>query len=152
MWEKYFFLWRNVFFDLRKIGILSKLWVWTWSCLKNEKKHGVKLTMYFSYTNNHRERVCEKEENLGTDLKKIKRFLWFSLYHRLNRLKMFIWAPCAQLYLFAETPSSPAFGLIYEGRYWSAKIDDLSLWPLGLYHLLVIYLSKERQGNRSLYY
>jgi hypothetical protein len=29
----------------------------------------------------------------------------------------------------AETPQctpSPAFGLIYEGRYWSAEIDDFS--------------------------
>ncbi len=25
-------------------------------------------------------------------------------------------------------PLSPAFGLIYEGRYWSAKIDDISLY------------------------
>ncbi len=37
---------------------------------------------------------------------------------------------CAQLFSLAESPQpspSPAFGLIYEGRYWSAKIDDISL-------------------------
>ncbi len=36
-----------------------------------------------------------------------------------------------QLYSMDETPQPPppipAFGLIYEGRYWSAKIDDISL-------------------------
>jgi hypothetical protein len=26
-------------------------------------------------------------------------------------------------------PSPLAFGLIYKGRYWSAKVDDISLWP-----------------------
>ncbi len=34
------------------------------------------------------------------------------------RSPKFIWAPCAQLYSFAETqqtPQPPAFGLIYEG-------------------------------------
>jgi hypothetical protein len=25
----------------------------------------------------------------------------------------------------------PAFGLVLRGRYWSAKIDDISLWPPG---------------------
>ncbi len=37
---------------------------------------------------------------------------------------------CAQLYSFAETPQfppSPAFGRVLRGRYWSAKIDDISL-------------------------
>ncbi len=38
---------------------------------------------------------------------------------------------CAQLFSLAETPQPPspppAFGLKYDGRYWSAKIDDLSL-------------------------
>jgi hypothetical protein len=34
------------------------------------------------------------------------------------------------VYSLAETPQLPpplAFGLIYPGRYWSAKIDDISL-------------------------
>jgi hypothetical protein len=35
-----------------------------------------------------------------------------------------IWAPCAH-----ACPPPPAFGPIYEGRYWSAKIDDISLRP-----------------------
>jgi hypothetical protein len=37
---------------------------------------------------------------------------------------------CVQLYLLAETPQlspSPAFELMLRGRYWSAKIDDISL-------------------------
>ncbi len=37
---------------------------------------------------------------------------------------------CAQLYSWAETPKlppPPAFGLVLRGRYWSAKIDDISL-------------------------
>ncbi len=36
---------------------------------------------------------------------------------------------CAQLFSLTETrnPPPPPFGLIYEGRYWSAKIDDISL-------------------------
>jgi hypothetical protein len=39
---------------------------------------------------------------------------------------------CVQLYSLAETSQlAPAFGLIYEGRYWSAKIDDISLQPSG---------------------
>jgi hypothetical protein len=27
-----------------------------------------------------------------------------------------------------QPPPPPAFGLVYEGRYWSAKIDDISLY------------------------
>ncbi len=37
---------------------------------------------------------------------------------------------CAQLHSLAETPQSPrtpAFGLDIRERYWSAKIDDISL-------------------------
>jgi hypothetical protein len=45
----------------------------------------------------------------------------------------FIWAPyCAQLYSLAETPqlpSSPHLGSYKKGRYWSAKIEDISLKP-----------------------
>jgi hypothetical protein len=44
----------------------------------------------------------------------------------------FIWAPYTQLYALAETqqnPPPPAFGLIYQGRYWLAK-NDISLWSL----------------------
>ncbi len=39
---------------------------------------------------------------------------------------------CAQLYSLAETPllrPPPALGLVLWGRYWSAKIDDISLLP-----------------------
>ncbi len=39
---------------------------------------------------------------------------------------------CAQPYSLAEAPQSPpppAFGLDIRGRYWSAKIDDISLYP-----------------------
>jgi hypothetical protein len=35
-----------------------------------------------------------------------------------------------QLYSLAETqqlPPTPSFGLVLRGRYWSAKIDDISL-------------------------
>ncbi len=43
-----------------------------------------------------------------------------------------LWAPCAQL---AETPQPPPspYPRIWahmRGRYWSAMIDDISLWPL----------------------
>ncbi len=44
-----------------------------------------------------------------------------------------IWAPCAQLYSLAETPKthlpSPGIWAYIRGRYWSAKRDDISLWP-----------------------
>ncbi len=56
-----------------------------------------------------------------------------SAMHLKHRLNMeFIWAPLPQLYSLAETPANPppptpAFGL--RGRYWSGKIDDISLWP-----------------------
>ncbi len=43
---------------------------------------------------------------------------------------------CAQLYSLAETPKSPpttAFGLVLRGRYWSEKIDDISLLPPWVY-------------------
>ncbi len=36
----------------------------------------------------------------------------------------------AQLFSLAESPQSrpfPAFGLVWEGRYWSIKIGDISL-------------------------
>ncbi len=61
---------------------------------------------------------------------------WIGPMHRLN---MELDLPslfglhatwCAQLYSLAETPHlhpPPAFGLMYEGRYWSANIDDISL-------------------------
>ncbi len=47
---------------------------------------------------------------------------------------------CAQLYSLAETPHppgpppppSPRIGTPIRGRYWSAKIDDISLQPHGL--------------------
>ncbi len=43
---------------------------------------------------------------------------------------MFIWAPCAQLYSLAETPQPLPSHRIWShirGRYWSAKIDNISL-------------------------
>ncbi len=43
---------------------------------------------------------------------------------------MFIWAH-AQPYSLAETPQPPPPPTAYEGGYWSAKIDDISLWPSG---------------------
>jgi hypothetical protein len=51
---------------------------------------------------------------------------------------------CAQLYSLAETPQlppPPAFGLALRGRYWSAKIDDISFtvtpWaPTPICHLI----------------
>ncbi len=56
------------------------------------------------------------------------------LNRRLNMeldLQKFIWAPCAQLYSSAETPQlpppSPRIWAHIRGRYWSAKIDDISL-------------------------
>ncbi len=49
------------------------------------------------------------------------------------RSPKFVRAPCAQLYSLAETPQPPP-PLIWtriRGRNWSAKIDDISSWPLG---------------------
>ncbi len=36
-------------------------------------------------------------------------------------------------WLRPRNPPLPAFGFIYEGRYWSAKIDEISLKPPGAY-------------------
>ncbi len=45
------------------------------------------------------------------------------------RSPKFIWAPCEQLYSLAETPPSPSrIWAHIRGRYWSAKVDDISLW------------------------
>jgi hypothetical protein len=46
----------------------------------------------------------------------------------------FIWTPCAQLYLLAAAtpqplPSPRIFWAHIRRRYWSAKIDDISLRP-----------------------
>ncbi len=67
--------------------------------------------------------------------------------HRLNmELDLPIWAPCAKLYSLAETPQPPpssAFGLIYEVRFWSAKLDDISLWsPSGTEPIIIGSLMK----------
>jgi hypothetical protein len=44
------------------------------------------------------------------------------------RSPKFIWAPCAQLYSLAETPQPPPrIWAPIRGRYWSAKIEDISL-------------------------
>jgi hypothetical protein len=44
------------------------------------------------------------------------------------RYPKYIWAPCAQLYSLAETLHPPPPHLdSYRGRYWSVKIDDISL-------------------------
>jgi hypothetical protein len=43
---------------------------------------------------------------------------------------MFVWSPvhsCTHWLRPRNSPSPPAFGLIYEGAYWSAKIDVTSL-------------------------
>ncbi len=48
------------------------------------------------------------------------------------RSPKFIWAPCAQLYSLAEPLPPPPLHRIWahiRGRYWSAKIDSISLWP-----------------------
>ncbi len=50
--------------------------------------------------------------------------------HRLNM--EFILAPCAQLHSLAKTPQPPPppiprIWAYIRGRYWSAKIDDISL-------------------------
>jgi hypothetical protein len=47
----------------------------------------------------------------------------------LGKFLKFIWALCAQLYLLAETPRR--IWAHIRGRYWSAKIDDISLWLPG---------------------
>ncbi len=49
-----------------------------------------------------------------------------------------LWAPCAQLYSLAENPQPPpppipCIRAYLRGHYWSAKIDDSSLWPPGKY-------------------
>ncbi len=52
--------------------------------------------------------------------------------HRLKgvRTLKFFWAPCAQLYPIGWTPLTPSPYLAFiRGRYWSAKMDDISLWP-----------------------
>ncbi len=53
---------------------------------------------------------------------------------------------CAQLYSLAETPQPPQSPRIWtriRGRYWSAKTDDISLWPPGSYQ------TKPNSTNRS---
>ncbi len=56
-------------------------------------------------------------------------------HHWLNmefRCTKFICAPCVQLYSLAETPQlhpSPRIWALIRGRYWSARIDDISLLP-----------------------
>ncbi len=44
------------------------------------------------------------------------------------RSPKFIWTPCVQLYSLAETrtPPSPHIWAHIRGRYWSAKIDNIS--------------------------
>ncbi len=48
---------------------------------------------------------------------------------------MFIRAPCAHLYslhlLRLRNRPTPRIWAHIQGRYWSAKIDDISLWPPG---------------------
>ncbi len=62
---------------------------------------------------------------------------YMCLHQRLN-MKLDLWAPCAQLYSLAETPQppppAPRIWAHMRGRYWSAKKDDISLWPPGLQH------------------
>jgi hypothetical protein len=52
--------------------------------------------------------------------------------HRFNMeldLPKFLWAPCAQLYWLRPRNPSPLILADIRGRYWSAKIDDISWWP-----------------------
>jgi hypothetical protein len=71
-----------------------------------------------SLRNSEEESLCLWEKNIG--------LIW-----SLISLK-FIWAPCAQLYSLAEFPTPyPGSWAHIRGRYWSAKIDDMSLSPLG---------------------
>jgi len=54
-----------------------------------------------------------------------------------NRVKSpkFIWASCVQLYLFGWDPATPPrIWAHIRGRYWLAKIDDISLWPPACNH------------------
>jgi hypothetical protein len=56
-------------------------------------------------------------------------------HHWLNmefRCPKFICAPCVQLHSLAETPQlhpSPPIWAVIRERYWSARIDDISLLP-----------------------
>jgi hypothetical protein len=67
-------------------------------------------------------------------LEKLRRYLLFGATTR-NRLNIeldltkVIWVPFAQLYSLAETPHPPPprIWAHIRGRYWSAKIDDISL-------------------------
>jgi hypothetical protein len=75
------------------------------------------------------------------------RQLWRIVNHLINlqgplpkvkygvRSPTFFWAPCVQMYWLVEAPQIPPPPLL-RGRYWSAKIDDISLKPPGLYHAL----------------
>jgi hypothetical protein len=62
-------------------------------------------------------------------------YIFVRLTHSLNMeldLKSLfgLQPPCAQLYSLAETPQLPPSPRIWahkRGRYWSAKIDDISL-------------------------
>ncbi len=76
-----------------------------------------------------------------------------------GRSPKFIWAPChvmctAVLFGWDQRPRNslppPAFGLIFRGRYWSAKIDDISLYllcsVLCRMNILVIY-NKKKTGD-----
>ncbi len=54
------------------------------------------------------------------------------------RSPKFILAPCAQLCSMLigwdpPPPPPPGIWAHIRGRYWSAKIDDISVWPPGLY-------------------
>ncbi len=70
---------------------------------------------------------------------------FFTITRKLNIWSsisnLFIWAPCpcAQLYSLVETlqPCSPRFCAHIGWRYWSAKIDDISLWPHAREHWMV---------------
>ncbi len=51
--------------------------------------------------------------------------------YRVRSPKLIL-TPCAQLYSWLRQLSPPPPGVHIRGRFWSAKIDDISLWPLSL--------------------
>ncbi len=56
---------------------------------------------------------------------------WHCPFKYGGRFPKFIWAPChvmcTAVLIGWLRPPLPAFGLVLRGRYWSAKIDDISL-------------------------
>jgi hypothetical protein len=81
--------------------------------------------------------------------------------HRLNgvRSPKFIWAPCPQLSHWLrsrnQTRPTPRIWALIRGRYWSAKIADITLLPPILYLYPMVYprsfeFQSERGGDSHL--